>query len=494
MRALSSRPVVGAVLVLCAGALVVGAMPAAWGGNDSNFLDVQARRTWASHADARPISPYLGIPGELQPTAPFARSYLDSTQGRSECFAALYYPDEVVEEGVLQTTGQYENTTLARSHNPDIGRGTSQTVAPLGAPGPRATTTNPSRTACTSEAVNGAGQDAVVADLGYARTSTDFDGDKVLVDEAVSRAQGVTAGPVRIANFETRLKLEYRLGAEPLVSYAMTLAGVEVNGAPVLGLGDKGVTLAGQQVAGREVIDQFQGEVNKNGAVLGEQAFSDYIHLVQPDVQREYDGGATVTGPALDIGQKNKFRENTQGDHFGVRLGYAQVYATVTSLEVEGGDVPPVPDLSTGANLGSPAEPTPASATAPPSASLTADGDLGGGGAAGVPATDEVLAGDAGGAGSGDPVELAGSGGSAGAGYESAAGVADAGTGAGTVSEAAGAAGSAAGAATPAAGTPTPAVLGMVRAARDTANGFLGGIAVLLAALVVVGALSLRRA
>jgi hypothetical protein len=62
------------------------------------------------------------------------------------------------------------------------------------------------------------------------------------------------------------------------------------------------------------------------------------------------------------------------------------------------------------------------------------------------------------------------------------------------VSEAAGVAGSAAGAATPAAGTPTPAVLGMVRAARDTANGFLGGIAVLLAALVVVGALSLRRA
>ncbi|MGH9041091.1 MAG: hypothetical protein ACRDZ3_12760, partial [Acidimicrobiia bacterium] len=74
---------------------------------ETAFHDLASRRNWQSWADARPISPFFGIPGELKPTVPFARSWLDASPGRSECFAALYYPDEVIEEGVLQTTGQY---------------------------------------------------------------------------------------------------------------------------------------------------------------------------------------------------------------------------------------------------------------------------------------------------------------------------------------------------------------------------------------------------
>ena len=135
-------------------AVVLGAVPAQGAPADDEFFRLAARRNWLSYADARPVSPYFGIPGELRPGAPFARSYIDASPGRSECFASLYYPDEVLEEGVLQTTGHYENRTEARSSNPDVGRGTKQAVAPLGMAGPHATTENPRRTECSSEAAS----------------------------------------------------------------------------------------------------------------------------------------------------------------------------------------------------------------------------------------------------------------------------------------------------------------------------------------------------
>jgi hypothetical protein len=202
--------------VLMVGGLVLGMVPAVGALSDEEFFELAGRRNWLSFADARPVSPFFGIPGELRPGAPFARSYLDASPGRSECFAALYYPDEVIEEGVLQTTGHYENRTMARSNNPDLGRGAKQEVAPLGMAGPHATTNNPTRTECSSEATSAItpAPGEVMADGGFAQTHSVFDGDKVLTNEAVSRVTGVQVGPIRIASMETRLKLENVLDGE----------------------------------------------------------------------------------------------------------------------------------------------------------------------------------------------------------------------------------------------------------------------------------------
>jgi hypothetical protein len=57
--------------------------------DEAAFHELAAKRNWLTYADARPVSPFFGIPGELRPTAPFARSWLDASPGRSECFAAL---------------------------------------------------------------------------------------------------------------------------------------------------------------------------------------------------------------------------------------------------------------------------------------------------------------------------------------------------------------------------------------------------------------------
>jgi hypothetical protein len=194
-----------------------------------------------------------------------------------------------------------------------------------------------------------------MVDGGFAQTHAVFDGDKVLTDEAVSRVVGVQVGPIRIASMETRLKLEYLLDGEPTITYAMTIAGLENAGEPLAGLGGQGITLAGQQVAGRELIDQFNAEVAKNGAALKEQAWADYIQLVAPTTTKDDDGGVHATGPALEIGQVNTSRQGQGGSHFGVRLGYASAYALLNGLEGLVPDAGGIPsDLTSGSGSGSP--------------------------------------------------------------------------------------------------------------------------------------------
>jgi hypothetical protein len=465
---------------LVVGGLVLGLVPAVGAVSDEEFFKLAGTRNWLSYADARPVSPFFGIPGELRPGAPFARSYLDASPGRSECFASLYYPDEVVEEGVLQTTGHYENRTMARTNNPDVGGGTKKEVAPFGMAGPHAITNNPTRTECSSEAASAitpAPGEAMV-DGGFAQTHAVFDGDKTLTDEAISRVTGVTAGPIRIASMETRIKLEYILEGEPVITYAMTIAGIENEGKPFAGLGAQGITLAGEKVAGRELIDQFNAEVAKNGATLKEKAWADYIQLVTPVVQKDEDGGVHVTGPALEVGQVNTTRQGQGGSHFGLRLGYASVYAILNSLEGLVPDAGGVPsDLTGGSGPGtsplegqfggdtSPALGGPSPATANANA-LGVSAGLGTGSGTGL--------------GSGDY-----GGGSAGT------GVADASATTGADQAAAAPAADATlpllGGGTAQAGGTASAQLAAAesrRAAKNTANGLLGGILLLLGSMV----------
>jgi len=471
--------------LLIVGGLVLGMVPAVGALSDEEFFKLAGKRNWLSFADARAVSPFFGIPGELRPGAPFSRSYLDASPGRSECFASLYYPDEVVEEGVLQTTGHYENRTLARSQNPDVGRGTKQEVAPFGMAGPHATTENPTRTECFSEATSAVtpAPGEVMVDGGYTKTHAVFDGDKLLTDEAISRVTGIQVGPLRIASMETKLKLEYPLDGEPTITYAMTIAGVENAGEPLAAFGGQGITLAGQQVAGRELIDQFNAEVAKGGAALKEQAWSDHITLVAPTSTKDDDGGVHASGPALEIGQVNTSRQGQGGSHFGVRLGFASAYALLNSLEgvvPDAGGIPP--DLAGGSSgTGSPleeqfgpdAEGT--AAPAPDASALSTSANAGGlGVSAGLGARSSS------GLGSG--------------GYGSAStdtGAADA--SATATADPAAAAGAAAdeglgllagGPEVGATGSAQLAAAESRRAAKNTANGLLGGILLLLGSMV----------
>jgi hypothetical protein len=295
---------------------------------------------------------------------------------------------------------------------------------------------------------------------------------------------GVTAGPIKIASMETYLKLEYILDAEPVITYHVTIAGVSNGAESLVGFGDQGITLAGQKVAGREVVDQFNSEVSKAGATFKDQAFADHIQIVSPVVQKDDDGGVHVTGPALEIGQVNTGREGQGGSHFGVRLGYASVYALLNSLEGLVPDAGGIPsDLAGGeSGLGSPLEsqfgPDAEGTASPldPGASSTTAGALG------------VSAGFDTGSGSGLGAGL-GSGGYGSASAGGGSGVADASATTGADEAAAPAAeeglpllgdGTQVGATASA----QLAAAESRRAAKNTANGLLGGILLLLGSLV----------
>ncbi len=89
-------------------------------------------------------------------------------------------------------------------------------------------------------------------------------------------------------------------------------------------------------------------EVAKAGATFKEQALADYIQIVSPVVQKDDDGGVHVTGPAAGDRSGQHGRQGQGGSHFGVRLGYASVYALLNGLEGLAPDAGGIPSDLTG--------------------------------------------------------------------------------------------------------------------------------------------------
>ena len=313
-------------------ALAVGP-PAAHAEDEDDFFTLQGQRVWTGYGDARPISPYFGTPGEHAPAVPFSRSYIDSTPGRAEAFASLYYPSEILEEGLLETTNRYQNPTTVRVNNPDIGRGTKAELAPAGPSGPRAAAEAPSRTEARSEARAGLATPAATLAVGTGRTATRLGRDGILVDEATATVQGLELGDgVRIGNLTSLLHVEHRLNEEPLVTYRLALSGVDAAGQAVVGAGAQGVTLAGQNVLARDLVDQFNSQADQFGKTFADLLARTSLRLVRPTVQRHDDGSWLVTGAALEVRSDNKPFKAGGGDNVGLRLASVKAYAYLIAI------------------------------------------------------------------------------------------------------------------------------------------------------------------
>jgi len=317
--------------------------PAAHADEEDDFLTLQGQRTWTAYGDARPISPYFGTPGEHAPGVPFSRSYIDSTPGRAEAFASFYYPSEILEEGLLETTKLYHNPTMVRVNNPDIGRGTKGELAPAGPAGPRAAAEVPSRTDAVSDARAGVTTDAATLAAGTGRTAAHFNRDDLLVDEATATVQGLElAGSVRIGNLTSLLHVEYRLHQEPKVTYRLALSGVDAAGQTVVGAGAYGVTLAGQNVLAHELVDQFNSQADQFGKTFADLVARTSLRLVQPTVQHRDDGSWLVSGAALEARSDNKPFRAGGGDNVGLRLASVKAFAYLIAV----GDGPAAPPSS----------------------------------------------------------------------------------------------------------------------------------------------------
>lgn len=321
---------------------------------------VAARFVWTAWADARPVSPFFGIPFEFTFGVPFARSFLDSTPGRAEAFAGYYYGDDTIEE-TYEHSG-YKNLTLARSNFPDIGRGTEKEFAPAGPSGPRSWVKTPSRTEANAEVRDGPGTEAFTAGA-WGRTTAVFNREDRILADTSGVATGVQlAGGASIGLVESMVKVDHRIGGDPLITYRISLAGVRAGGQDLVGVGDRAITLAGTNVAGRDLADQFNAQAKEHGGALEKLVAKLSLHLVEPRIKKEDNGAYLVAGPVFEVRSDNTPRKNQAGDNAGIRLGYVRTYTWLTPAGQEHASQGVSQDgRPAGAGGGSPVAETPSS-------------------------------------------------------------------------------------------------------------------------------------
>jgi hypothetical protein len=310
------------------------------GDEESAFGELRTHRLWSAWSDARPVSPYLGGDfADLIFGVPYSHSYLEGNPGRSGALASYAYGSESGEALLEIMVRGYENPTLAISRYPNFGRHNREEVAPAGENGPRSTAHAPTRTDAEAEVRLGPGNDTVGLQGGFARAVSHYNRDDLLVEETESAVKNaVLPGGVTIRSVHSMIRIETRVGREPLITYRFSLADVAVGGDLVVGAGHDGIVLAGRQVPAGDLASQFDHQlVEDSAAVQALAALS--LAVLAPRVEHQGAGGYLVTGVVLDAGRNNeavyddlKIR-NRPGGVVGLRLGYARAYSQLVSFD-----------------------------------------------------------------------------------------------------------------------------------------------------------------
>ena len=214
--------------VVALAALVLAGLPPSGASADDEFFKLAGKRNWLSYADARPVSPYFGIPGELRPGVP-VRPLLDRRLA-----GAL----RVLRRALLPRRGRgggraADDRAVREPHDgpdqqPRRGQRDEEGDRPAsGCPGP---TPSPRTRAARSASVRPSPASAPArascwstpASPGPTPPSTATRSSPTRLSPGWPAS---ASAPIRIAALETRLKLEYILDAEPVISYSMTIAG-----------------------------------------------------------------------------------------------------------------------------------------------------------------------------------------------------------------------------------------------------------------------------
>jgi len=350
-------------------ALVLSMAPAA---HADELEDLAIGQAWRGWSDARLVVPTAGLPYELNPTpTAFSRSYIDQTPGRSSAFASFYYADEILEEGALEIGpgGGFRNPTLTRCNNPDAGRGTSGKVEEGGGGvGRKAVTDCTSRLRARGTSNTGplVTQSLSISD-GFTDASSVVSAGK-LVGEATAHLVGVDVGDLHIGAIESWVKVEYPIGAEPLVSYKVSALNVHQGKTSVLDAANKSFTLGGSAIPASQVVDQFNAQANQMGSTAAPDKETWQIDVLAP---RVYSPGDTpgrafgdfsiinpreiaVWAPVVRVRMNNYWCcKNAGGENTGFYLGWARTrdYIDASANSVDVLNPPPDPTTAPGAGI-----------------------------------------------------------------------------------------------------------------------------------------------
>jgi hypothetical protein len=312
--------------------------------------DLAIGQAWRGWSDARLVVPTVGLPYELNPTpTAFSRSYIDAVPGRSSGFASFYYADEIPEEGIFEIGpgGGFKNPTLTRCNNPDAGRGTSGKVEEGGGGfGRRAVTDCSSRLKATGTSNTGP---LVTEQLSISDGFTDaksIASPGHMVGEATARLVGVNVGDLHIGLVESWVKVDYPVGAEPLMSYKVSAINISQGKTSALDAGNKSFTLGGSAIPASQVVDQFNAQANQMGAKAAPDKQTWEIDVLAPRVYQPGDTPGRAFGdfsiinpreiavwaPVVRVRMNNYWCcKNAGGESTGFYLGWARTRNYVDS-------------------------------------------------------------------------------------------------------------------------------------------------------------------
>lgn len=314
----------GAILI--AAGSMIGFVPSAASAEGGSTV-------WGVDTTSRVFETYAEIPHEFYPGFPTTEVSLFSP-GQCETFGAGYYAGVEVEEAIFGAMPGYKNVTLARASNPDTkGYPNKVQVAPFGAQaGPAYTAECPSPdlghgTARTGGFTSPGGSAASA--ISETTEQVDQAARTITSETATSLNDLRLGGALRVHQITSYMKTVLTPDAEPKVTYRITLQGISTGSgsastpaADGFALNDGGLTLAGKDVGGSDLIRQFNEQSKtheKDLSVLARYGF----RILAPKFSIG-DDGYTVEAPVMDAGLYFPARQNQTGQGQALRIGMAR--------------------------------------------------------------------------------------------------------------------------------------------------------------------------
>jgi len=288
--------------------------------------------SYATTTQSRTVETFARLPLYVTQGAPSSTVLLDEQSvPQCEVVAGLFDGASVEEYIELGAGGKYQNPTKVKAGQ---SRGALPEKAEFGsAPGPTARAACPTPLEGTGRASSG----GIVADqLGVESATTTSnatkrDGEAAIVTEAVTRLQGVTLADASLRQLESWLKVEWREGREPLVSYRLLLSGLFNGAEAVLMNGERGVVLQGKDLAGSEFVKQFNAQSKAHETALAQLGTYGF-RLLEPELYQDATGRTVIESFVVNAGFGFAARKNELGNFQGFRLGAATISGRIASF------------------------------------------------------------------------------------------------------------------------------------------------------------------
>jgi len=314
-----------ALAVALPGAGLLGAPPA---GAEGRFF-------YATTTESRTFEFYEQLPYEATEGSPSSSVNLDDQQNYPFCetFSGVYDLGGVIDEFLsLSSNNVYQNPTRMRAANPP---GTRPQRAEFNtvASGPHALSDCKTPTSGYGTATYGGhvADQVSVQSATSETTAARADGEDTVVGETTTKFQGFKAGDVSFRQLESWVKVEWRAGQQPLVTYRMVLNGLFNGTSEVMLNGGNGIVLSGQKVAGSELAEQFNQQSKAHQSDLDKLATYGF-RILEPKVYQDPNGRNVVETYLLESGFGLAARKGDQiGNFQGLRLGVSRVSGLVST-------------------------------------------------------------------------------------------------------------------------------------------------------------------